>query len=130
MTATTLSDSYSLTVNNGSGDGMYPSGRSVTVSADPPGAGQTFAVWAGDAAILENFTSATTRAFIPLRDVTITATYSPIVQSITLAWNPSASADVTGYKIYYRTSSGSAQETLDVGKVTNATVPSLKEGTT
>ena len=138
MTATTHSDSYSLIVNNGSGDGRYRTGTRVTVSADAPTAGQQFQVWEGDTAILDTFTSATTQALIPLRDVTITATYSGSSnattsvgdsQKVMLTWNASSSANVAGYKIYYGTSSGSPDQSLDVGNVTTATVSNLDDAT-
>ncbi len=51
-------------------------------------------------------------------------------QSVTLSWNPSPSAAVTGYKIYYGTVSGSYTNVVSVGTVTNATVSGLKEGVT
>jgi PA14 domain/Fibronectin type III domain/Divergent InlB B-repeat domain len=68
---------YSLTVNNGTGDGAYPPDREVTVTADPPQPGEEFHVWEGDIAILDDFTSETTQALIISRDLTITATYRP-----------------------------------------------------
>ena len=69
------SETYFLTVENGTGDGAYPPGEEVTVTADPAQPGEEFHVWEGDIAILDDFTSETTQAFIPFRDVTITATY-------------------------------------------------------
>ena len=71
-------ETYSLTVNNGTGDGAYPSGSEVTVTADPPQAGERFQVWEGDIAILDDFTSESTQALIPFQDVTITATYTAL----------------------------------------------------
>ena len=52
------------------------------------------------------------------------------VQSVILAWDASPSSDVAGYKVYYGTTSGSASQSLDVGKVTTATVSNLAEATT
>jgi Fibronectin type III domain/Divergent InlB B-repeat domain len=72
---------YYLTVNNGTGDGPYPVGREVTVTADPPQPGEKFEVWEGDKAILDDFTSASTQALIIARDLTITATYKPLPTS-------------------------------------------------
>ncbi len=63
---------HRLDVEGGSGDGTYPAGTVVTVSADPPG---KFARWTGDIAILSNPFLATTTALIPSMDVRITATY-------------------------------------------------------
>jgi hypothetical protein len=75
-TSSSAPDSYALTVNNGTGDGTYPTGTEVTVTADPARPGEEFQVWEGDVAILDDFTSETTQALIPLQDVSITATYS------------------------------------------------------
>jgi regulation of enolase protein 1 (concanavalin A-like superfamily) len=68
---------YTLTVINGTGSGSYAAGTSVTVSANTPPAGQAFAGWTGDTAILSNPTLATTSALVPSMAVTITATYAP-----------------------------------------------------
>jgi hypothetical protein len=70
--------SYTLRVNNGTGDGTYAVGREVTVTANPAPAGQEFDDWEDDIAILDDFTTASTQALIIARDVTITATYSPL----------------------------------------------------
>ena len=67
--------SYILDVVSGSGDGIYPTGRRVKVSADPPPAGQQFAGWAGDTAILSNPFLPTTTAIIPSMNVSLFATY-------------------------------------------------------
>ncbi|HEY5706112.1 MAG TPA: PA14 domain-containing protein [Terrimicrobiaceae bacterium] len=69
-------DTYTLTVNNGSGDGDYATGTIVTVNADPPPVGQQFKEWSGDITILSNPFLATTTALIPSMDVTVEATYS------------------------------------------------------
>ena len=60
---------YILTVNSGSGDGTYLEGTRVTVSADPPSAGQQFSAWSGDTAILSNQLLSTTSALIPAMNV-------------------------------------------------------------
>jgi hypothetical protein len=77
-TPSSPSQTYLLTVNNGTGDGTYPVGEEVTVTADPPQPGEEFQIWEGDIAILDDFTSETTEALIPFQDVTITATYSAL----------------------------------------------------
>jgi len=69
---------YSLTVNGGSGSGNYPTAARVPVSANPPEPGKQFEVWDDDYAILDDLSSSSTTAFIPLRDVTITAIYSAL----------------------------------------------------
>jgi len=50
--------------------------------------------------------------------------------NVTLAWNPSISTNVAGYKIYYGLASGVYNNTISVGNTTNATVTGLVEGTT
>jgi hypothetical protein len=62
-------------VVSGSGDGIYPLGAMVIVTAYPPPAGQQFAGWAGDVAILSNPFRPTTTAIIPSMDVSVVATY-------------------------------------------------------
>ncbi len=51
-------------------------------------------------------------------------------QSVVLAWNASADPEVTGYKIYYGTSSHDYTNVVDVGNVTNATISGLADATT
>jgi Endonuclease/Exonuclease/phosphatase family/Divergent InlB B-repeat domain len=65
-----------LNVHGGGGDGEYPAGTLVTVTADPPPSGQRFAGWTGDTSILANPFLATTSATIPTVDVSLTATYT------------------------------------------------------
>jgi hypothetical protein len=66
---------YGLVVNNGSGDGDYVSGSSVTIIADDASDGQEFDAWTGDTTALANTTSATTTVTMPESSVTVTATY-------------------------------------------------------
>ena len=70
----TLRKTYALTVNQGSGTGDYLEGQIVKVTANAPAAGQEFAGWTGDIAILSNPFIATTTAIIPAMAVSITAT--------------------------------------------------------
>ncbi len=43
-------------------------------------------------------------------------------QSVRLAWNASPSSGVTGYRVYYRTSSGRQSISVNVGNVLTATI--------
>jgi hypothetical protein len=70
------SGSYVLDVVSGSGDGIYPTGKRVIVRADPPPAGQKFAGWTSDIAILSNPFLPTTTAIMPSMNVSISATYA------------------------------------------------------
>jgi hypothetical protein len=51
-------------------------------------------------------------------------------QSISLAWNPSSSANVAGYEVFCGTNSGQYDTSVDVGAATNATITGLTGGTT
>ena len=89
----TIQRLYSLTVNNGSGTGNYLEGKLVKVTADPPPAGQEFASWTGDIAILSNPFLATTTAIIAAMDVNIAATYSNLPTYTVAVTNGTSSGD-------------------------------------
>ena len=69
---------YDLTVGNGSGDGAYTDGESVTITADAAPSGQEFSAWIGDVSFVGNVNAASTAFTMPSADATITATYAPI----------------------------------------------------
>jgi fibronectin type 3 domain-containing protein len=50
--------------------------------------------------------------------------------SVSLEWNASAGADITGYKIYYGTSGGDYDTDIDVGNYTSVTITGLDENQT
>jgi fibronectin type 3 domain-containing protein len=50
--------------------------------------------------------------------------------TITLAWDANTESDLAGYKIYYGIESGKYGEPLDVGKVTEKTIPGFIDGET
>jgi hypothetical protein len=52
------------------------------------------------------------------------------LQSVTLAWDPSADTNVVGYNIYYGVASRTYTNHIDVGNTLTATVSNLVEGTT
>lgn len=54
----------------------------------------------------------------------------PLSYSVTLAWNPSISTNVVGYKVYYGLASGAYNNTISVGSSTNATITGLIAGST
>lgn len=70
---------YTLTVNRGSGDGTYPVGELVTITADAAPAGQEFAAWTGDVSSVADASSATTVVTMPARNIQLTATYRDLV---------------------------------------------------
>ena len=69
---------YTLTVNNGSGDGVYEENQVVNISADAAASGQEFDDWIGDTSGIANVNSASTTITMPGSDAEITATYVAI----------------------------------------------------
>jgi hypothetical protein len=55
----------------------------------------------------------------------------PVTQAaqVALAWNPSASTNVAGYRVYYGTASKSYEFNSDAGKSTTTTISNLQDGT-
>jgi hypothetical protein len=49
---------------------------------------------------------------------------------VTLAWDPNSEPDLSGYKLYYGTSSGNYSNTISLGLVTTYTVTNLTDGVT
>ena len=78
ITATYVDDpnSYMLTVNNGSGDGVYDPNTVADILADMPGLGQIFDVWIGDTAGVDNVDEPNTTYTMPASDAEITAMYT------------------------------------------------------
>ena len=64
---------FLLTVVNGSGGNSYPAGTVVTVTANPPRSGETFAGWSGFA--VANSNAASTTLTMPAGEVTLFANY-------------------------------------------------------
>ena len=50
--------------------------------------------------------------------------------SLTLSWDASTSADVTGYDVYYGTNSGNYPYMINVGNATTVTISNLSAGVT
>src|ERR1044071_3074726 len=53
---------------------------------------------------------------------------SPNIHAVTLAWDPSASAGVNGYRLYWGAASRSYTNFVDVGNVTSGSVSNLSTG--
>jgi len=66
---------FTLTVNNGTGDGTFTAGTVVNISADAPPAGKVFDKWTGDVSNVANVNAASTSITMPGANTTITATY-------------------------------------------------------
>ncbi len=73
---TNSANSYSLTVNNGSGGGNFGAGSILNLTANPAPSGQLFAGWTG--AVVSNILSPTTVLVMPTNSVVVTATYSAL----------------------------------------------------
>ncbi len=71
-----VNQTYALTVVNGTGSGSYASNASVTITANPPAAGQVFQSWTG--AAVANPLSATTTLVMPAATAKVTANYAAI----------------------------------------------------
>ena len=73
-----------VTVNSGSGDGLYQEGAEVVVRAENPRVGETFAAWTGDVGVLADPTSPVTVLTVPAAGATVTATYaqSPVSAAV------------------------------------------------
>ena len=68
---------YMVTVTGGTGSGSYASGTLVTVTANAPETGYTFAGWTGTGtAYLSNTNSTTAMLTVPAQNVSLTATYA------------------------------------------------------
>ncbi len=68
---------YAVTVNNGTGDGSYATGATVTITADAAPSGQEFDKWTvvSGGVTLASATSAETTFTMPANAVEVTATY-------------------------------------------------------
>ena len=69
---------YSLTVNNGSGSGVYEAGTTVHIEAALASTGQEFDKWTGDVSNIADIFSAKTDVIMPNSNVTLSATYKNI----------------------------------------------------
>jgi hypothetical protein len=71
----TYAAAYTLTVNSGSGGGLFGAGAVLPVVADDAPAGYAFDHWAGDTSAVADTFDNTTTVTMPAGDVTITAVY-------------------------------------------------------
>jgi CxxC motif-containing protein (DUF1111 family) len=67
---------------------------------------------------------------VVLPPATVQTTASGGANSIGLAWSASPTIGVTGYRIFYGTSSGNLDQSVDVGNVTATSIPNLIAGQT
>ena len=74
FTSTLIPETYTLTVNNGTGSGDYEENTVVEITAVIP-SGKIFAAWTGDTSYIDNVNAATAHVTMPAVDVTVTATF-------------------------------------------------------
>jgi len=113
----TYADTYTLTVNNGSGDGDYIAGEVVNISADAPPSGQAFDEWVGDTADVANVNAADTTVTMPYGDVEVTATYAdigpgPAIDSVSGTWAHGNSVTIYGSSFGSHADYGGSQDFL------------------
>lgn len=75
---------YTLTVNNGTGSGVYFAGEELSISANTPPENKRFQIWVveeGNPEIFLRFASSTTMV-MPAENATITATYADVSTDI------------------------------------------------
>lgn len=53
-----------------------------------------------------------------------------LAESVTLAWDRNPETDITGYQLYYGTTSGIYSQTVNVGNTTEVVIPGLESSTT
>ena len=75
---------YTLTVENGDGDGEYEEGEEVAIVADEAPVGQRFDHWEKTAGELADATAAETTFTMPAEAATVTAVYAPITYTLTI----------------------------------------------
>ncbi len=75
----TYETGYSLTVISGLGSGMYKSGKSVSISADPAPTDMTFYQWTGDTSSIGDTYLADTTLTMPSLNITVTTTYQTVI---------------------------------------------------
>ena len=76
--------SYSLTVNNGTGGGVYVEGASVTITANEPATGKKFSGWTIDGITGLDTTQKSLTFNMPANAVTATANYEDIEYTVTV----------------------------------------------
>ena len=82
---------FTLTVVGGTGSGAYTNGQTVTISAPAPGPHQLF-LWTGDTASVADVNAWGTTLVMPAQDITVTATYPPVLYPLTVNGGTGAGA--------------------------------------
>lgn len=77
---------YTLTVENGSGSGLYEAGSNITITADDAIMGQMFDSWTGDIQYVADEKNATTIVTMPDKNISLKANYT-ISDTVTISDN-------------------------------------------
>jgi len=105
-------NTFTLTVENGTGSGPYPENESITISATTP-AGKIFTNWSGDTSFIDDPNAASTTVTMPAQDITLTANFEDA---------PPHSYTISG------TISGDAQQGVTISVDTTHSTVSLHDG--
>lgn len=112
---------YTLTVNQGSGDGDYQAGANVSIVADAAPDGKIFDQWIGDTASIADTTESATSLIMPAQAISITATYrddEPDVEqadlSVTLYASRSRASTARPYQLFGQVSNAGADTANNV----------------
>jgi len=99
ITATYTDETWTLTVNSGTGDGDYVVATVVDIAADSAPSGQEFDAWIGDTSGIADVEDPTTTLTMPYADAEITATYTDSGPTTTLIvnWGSSAANNVLDF---------------------------------
>jgi len=84
ITASYSSTGYTLTVNSGTGGGVYNENDTPTITADTAPSGQDFDEWAGDTDGIANVNASPTTLTMPAANQEVTATYTDKAWTLTV----------------------------------------------
>ena len=84
VTATYTDKTWTLTVNNGTGDGSYAVDTVVPITASAAPSGQDFDEWIGDTEGMASLTSSSTNLTMPYGNAEVTATYTDKTWTLTV----------------------------------------------
>jgi hypothetical protein len=91
---------YTITVQNGAGNGEFNADDSVFVWSNPPAGNQVFDKWTGDVSTLANANEWKTKLKVPAANIALTATYKTVT-NFTLVQET-----INGSRVYYYVPAG------------------------
>ena len=86
---------FSVTVEYGSGTGIYEEGETVNINADTPEPGMQFDKWTGDIQVLSDITASSTSFTMPAMGINLTALYKKIENEPTYSVSGAVSGDLS-----------------------------------